>query len=311
MLESFLNFNKDNILLYVSVPESDTDLFKTFESDKVKIISDESYAKNHFASHTDYGFGLGYVNQQICKLCFFEASLCENYLCIDADVIFIRDFYISDFMNGNTPYSVLVMDKELSTQREYQPFWDERQRYIKKIYEEVGLDDNRFRTCHGMQCLNSTVLSSLRHDFMEPKNIGYKNLIEISPFEFSWYNAWLQKSKVIEIIEVEPFFKTFHNKTQYVFSQLQMIRKSDLARAYVGIVLNSNWAKKYDYKNPGLLCKIFHKVLKPLFLKSLDLKAFDYKSLFGRRLWIRIKSDLIKNLISCGEKLKTVKILLS
>lgn len=267
LLKSFGEFNKDNILMYVSVPECELDLFKSFEDVNVKIITDESYAKKHFATKTKHGFALGYVNQQICKLSFFEADLCENYLCIDSDATFIRNFYVSDFMRDeNTPYSVLVMDKDLAVEKEYQGFWDIRNDLVQKIFDYVGLDDKRLRTCHGMQCLSSKVLKSLKDDFMQIRNLEYKDLIEISPFEFSWYNAWLQKSKIIDVVAVEPFFKTFHIKIEYNFSRLRLIDKNDLARSYVGVVLNSNWSKKTieDYRAPNWFHKKLYKWINKL-----------------------------------------------
>lgn len=262
MLKSFDEFNKDNIWMYVSVPQIELDLFKDFEGENLKIITDESFAEGHFATKTRHGFGLGYVNQEICKLCFFETGVCENYLCIDSDATFIRDFYVKDFMRDEkTPYSVLVMDKDLAVEKDYQGYWDVRAELIQKIFDYVGLDDKRLRTCHNMQCFNSSVLKSLKEDFMQIRNLEYRDLIEISPFEFSWYNAWLQKSKIIEVVAVEPFFKVYHTRLEYNFSRLRLISKKDLARSYVGIVLNSNWNKKSlsGYQKPNWFHRKFYK----------------------------------------------------
>lgn len=264
LLESFNKFNKENINLYVSVTEAEIEQFLQFQSDTVKVISDESYAKPYLATQTRYGFSVGYVNQEICKLCFWEAGFCENYLCLDSDSFFIRDFYISDFMaNENTPYSVLVMDKDLSTEKYYKDWWDGRQKEIRKIYGYVGLNDKRYRTCHNTQVFSIKVLQSLKNDFMKSKNLDYKDLIEISPFEFTWYNVWLQKSEMIDIIAVEPFFKMFHVRIEYILHRIKMITKDDLARAYVGVILNSNWEKHppVDYENPTYLHKKFYKWL--------------------------------------------------
>jgi len=269
MLNSFKKYNRDKVLLYISVPQLELDLFMPLKDENIEIMTDESYAEKYFATNTRYGFGISYVNQEICKLCFWEAGFCENYLCIDSDVTFIRDFYISDFMRDEkTPYSVLVMDKDLSVEKRYQSFWSERQECIIKIFEMVGLNDNRYRTCHGMQCLNKVVLKSLKEDYMQPKGLAYKDLIDIAPLEFTWYNAWLQKSKVIDIVEVEPFFKTFHNNFEYIYSKLQLIETQDLARAYVGIILNSNWAEQINYEKPNLMYKIFYKIISKLLIKN-------------------------------------------
>lgn len=257
-LKSFNEFNKDNIKLYVSMPELDYNLFKQFESENVILITDESYGKNYFVNQND-GLSVGYINQEICKLSFFETSLAQNYLCVDSDCQFIRDFYTDDFMaDDNTPYTVLVQDKDLLVEKHYQSYGDTREQFIEKIYKTVGLEDRRYRTCHGMQVLNSKVLKSLKEDFMKKNNYSYYDLLKIAPFEFTWYNAWFQKCGLVKEMAVEPFFKTFHMRIDYVFSRLKLLKIRDLKRRYVGIVLNGNWKKPAkEYIKPN----IFHKWL--------------------------------------------------
>ena len=263
--KSFHEHNVDKISLYISVPEQDLELFKEFEiNDNVFLISDESYAVEYMIKEKINNFSIGYFNQEICKLSFWETNLVENYLCIDSDVIFIRDFYVSDFMHDeNTPYIVLVMDKDLSIEKHYQGFWKERQEKIKRIYDEIGLKDKRLRTCHGNTILNSRVLNSLKKDFMYNRNYTYKDLVAISPFEFTWYNAWFQRCKLVDEYAVEPFFKTFHTRIEYIFSKLKLIKLQDYSNAYVGLILNSNWDKpECEYKNPNFINKIIYKIIK-------------------------------------------------
>jgi hypothetical protein len=267
MLNFFNRHNVENIPLYISVPENELKMFEKLQNNNIKIITDESYAGSYFASSTKHGFSIGYFNQEVCKLSFWETDLCENYLCIDSDLIFIRDFYISDFMyNKTTPYTVLVMDKDLSIEKHYHNYWTRRQEYIKKIYKYIELVDERYRTCHGMQVMNVKVLKTLKNDFMKSKGLDYKDLIEISPYEFTWYNVWFQKSKIVDEYAVEPFFKTFHMRIEYIISRIKLINRSDLAKAYVGIILNSNWEKTspFEYKNPSWWSKEAYKILKKL-----------------------------------------------
>ena len=247
MLKSFIKYNKDNIKLIISVPNDEIEMFKAYETENIEVISDESYAGDYLIKDKlpDHGLSVGYVNQEICKLCFWESNLCENYFCIDSDVEFIRDFYIADFMaDENTPYTVLVQDKDLAIEKHYQDFWDGRQNFIQKIYNEVGLVDKRLRTCHGMQILNCKVLQSLKNDFMREKNYNYADLLNISPFEFSWYNAWFQKCKLVEEYAIEPLVKIFHMREDYEYYQMKNISNIDIKRSYIGIVFNSNWRKE-------------------------------------------------------------------
>ena len=268
LVDSYNTYNADNIDLYLSVPESNFNLFKQFEKyPNIKVITDESYAKNYLVDYMMWNMSSGYINQQICKLAFSETSFCENYLCLDSDVQFIRNFYIADFMyNENTPYTVLVMDKELASESFYKNFWKFRSENIKKIYDFVGLNDKRYRSSHGMVIINSKVMKSFKEDFMQPRNLTYKNLMEIAPLEFTWYNVWFQKCKLVEEVTVEPFFKTFHSRLEYLMSRFKNNKLENFTRSYVGIVLNGNWKKKeIKYKNPSLFNKLVYYILKNFF----------------------------------------------
>ncbi|MDL2272294.1 DUF6492 family protein [Desulfovibrio sp. OttesenSCG-928-I05] len=246
MLESFHRFNFDNILMWLSVPEHEIQLFADCACDTVRLISDESYAGSYLSDKKLHGLSVGYINQQICKLAFWETGNSPNYLCVDSDSLFIRDFFVRDFMaDEETPYTVLFMDKDLSVQKYYQEMWNTRQAAVKSIYSAVGLeDDTRLRTCHGAQVLNAEVLSSLKNVFMKNNSLNYVDLMNICPLEFTWYNAWFQKCGLIKELAVEPFLKMFHMAEEYTIAQAQSLTASDFARAYVGIIMNSNWAKK-------------------------------------------------------------------
>lgn len=266
LLASFEKFNKDNIKFFVSVPEADFELFKEFDGGNVKLITDESFAGQYFETEKYSRYSIGYINQEICKLAFFEAGYAENYLCLDSDVQFIRDFYIKDFMaDSKTPYTVLVMEKELFCEKFYRRFTAKRKEWIEKIFMAVGLEDRRFRTCQGMQVINSKVMKSLKNDFMAPKDLSYKDLIKISPLEFTWYNAWFQKCGLVPEMAVEPFFKTFHSRVDYHFARFRNIKFENYKKEYVGIILNGNWKRPVErYKNPNFFHKFVYFILKKL-----------------------------------------------
>jgi hypothetical protein len=267
LYKSLLYHNKDNIPFIISVPENINDVFRNRFPD-VRVISDESYAGKYFSTEEFWGLSKGYINQEICKLSFWETGIALNYLFVDSDAYFIKDFYFKDFMaDKETPYSVLVMDKDLNLQPYYQEFGTYRRSQIKKIFDYVGVEDKRQLTCHGMTVLNELVLRDLKNNLLQKQKMTYLDLVKISPYEYTWYNAWLQKSKVIDIIGVEPFFKTFHTRIEYLISRLLLITEEDLAREYVGIVLNSNWSPIKTpkvYRNPGFFCKVFNKCIRAL-----------------------------------------------
>lgn len=242
LLESIKKHNCDNIPVCISVPASDFDLFATtIDTSCVQLITDESIT-DQLVSEKVSGISPGYINQEIVKLTFWKMNLCENYFCLDADCYFIRDFGYHDFMyDENTPYSVLIEDKELCVDPDYRYHWDTRYEKLVAIKKAIGYQDDRLITCHGFTIFSCKVLRSFEEKFLIPNKYTISDILEISPYEFSWYNFWLQKEKDIKIVPIEPLFKVFHYKKQYLESKEKGVTESDISRAYLGIVLNSNW----------------------------------------------------------------------
>ena len=242
LIPSFNKYNSDNIPLFIVVPETDIEVFQQFLNSNIEILSEELF-KDKLTSDSIFGLKPGYINQEIIKLAFWELNLCENYFCLDSDGEFIRDFFLTDFMfNDTTPYSILFEDNELKVEPEYyKSYWVPREEKIRKIQELVGLTDKRMLTCHGMAILSSKVLASFKSDFMDNKNLSYVDVIKLSPYEFSWYNMWLQKSKAIPIEIREPLFKMFHHENQLKDYLRRLVAIQDIARGYIGITINSNW----------------------------------------------------------------------
>jgi Family of unknown function (DUF6492) len=245
LILSYEKYNRDNITLYIVVPKSDYEHFKKYISDKIFLLNDESITNCLVSDYSVRGIRPGYVNQEIIKIAFWEKKLAENYLCLDSDGEFIRDFFVSDFMyDEKTPYTILVEDNELAVDPEYyKEHWVERKKLIMKIQKEVGLDDRRMLTCHGLAVLSSLVLESLYNNYLLPSKQTYIDILKISPYEFSWYNMWLQKDKTIKIEIREPYFKVFHNKNQHLDYIRKGITKEDISRGYLGVVVNSNYSR--------------------------------------------------------------------
>ena len=248
LINSYQKHNVDNISLYIVVPEKDIDIFTKFKSDTVFILTEESISGKYLIHDNSIrGIRPGYINQEIIKLSFWELDLCENYLCLDSDGVFIRDFCISDFMyDDDTPYTILVEDHELKIEPEYySKYWVQREEYIRHIQERVGLDDDRMLTCHGFAIFSCEVLKSFKEKFMDSWRLSYSDVINSAPYEFSWYNMWLQKDETIPIKIKEPLFKYFHHKNQHIEYLKKGITLKDISRGYMGVVINSNYSREY------------------------------------------------------------------
>ncbi|MCF8526174.1 MAG: DUF6492 family protein [Candidatus Nanopelagicales bacterium] len=252
LVESFHEFNVDGLRLHVVVPHEDVELFAPLAGVTVDVIDESEFAP-HLVQEPVAGLRAGYINQEIVKLAFWELELTENYFCVDSDAVFIRQFTASDFMfDDRTPFTVLVEDKELAVEpRYYREYWTVREAAIRRIQQEVDYEDPVIRTCHGHQVFSSAVLRSLKTDFLDPRGWDYADALAVAPYEFSWYNMWLQKTHLIDIHGREPYAKVFHHEGHHLEYVLRGIRPKDIARGYLLLVMNSNYSRDLGIIDPG------------------------------------------------------------
>jgi len=245
LIETFRAHNVDDLILHCVVPRADVSMFDSLAGLTVQVHAEEDLVGQHLVSESIGGLRTGYANQEIVKMSFWETQLAENYFCVDSDAVFIRPFRRSDFMRDeHTPYSVLVEDNDLKADPTYfATHWPGREASIRAIMAEIGLDDPIMRTSHGHQVFSSRVWASFVADFLAPRGWTYRDAVEFSPYEFSWYAMWLQKTAVIPIHQREPLVKVFHTEEQHVMSLAQGVTEADLARGYLGVVVNSNYSR--------------------------------------------------------------------
>ena len=251
LLTSFAFHNADDLTLHCVVPQADIPDFSALATSRVLVHAEEELLGEHLVTAPVGELRPGYANQEIVKLAFWETGLAENYFSIDSDAVLLRDFHASDFMRDDeTPYSVLVEDNDLKTEPGYyRRHWVGREAAIRRIMKEVGLTDPIMRTSHGHQILSSVVLRSFREDFLAPRGWSYADALNVSPYEFSWYAMWLQKAAPITIYQREPLVKVFHDEEQHLASIMMGIREADIARGYLGLVVNSNFSREMGIVN--------------------------------------------------------------
>ena len=252
LVATFHEFNTDRLIMHVVVPRVDLAAFDAFACSTLLVHAEEDVASSHLVTESIHGLSAGYINQEIVKLSFWESGLAANYFCVDSDAIFLRPFGRADFMRDNkTPYSVLVQDNEVKVEpRYFHEHWQGREQAIRTIMDTVGLDDPIIRTCHGHQVFSAAVLESFKDDFLAPRNWTYADALRVAPYEFSWYCMWLQKSRVIPIHAIEPLVKVFHNEDEHLAYILLGVTPVDLARAYVAVVVNSNYSRQLGMVTP-------------------------------------------------------------
>ena len=95
------------------------------------------------------------------------------------------------------------------------------------------------------------MLRSLKEEFLAPRGWTYADALAVSPYEFSWYAMWLQKTQVIPIHQREPLVKVFHTEDQYLEYVLRGITNGDVARGYLAVVVNSNFSRDAGFRDLG------------------------------------------------------------
>jgi hypothetical protein len=245
LLDSLDRYNSDSIPVYLVVPQADASAFQEIAPSSAEILHEE-VLREHLVKEPFGGMTTGYINQQIVKLAFWELGLAENYLVLDSDVEMIRPFVRSEFLAPDgLPYSVLTQDKDMLADPHYfNEQWRTREEWINSIAQELGYEGPwPVRTCHANTVFNSGVLRSIQEQVLHPRGWDYTDLLRTAPYEFSWYNIWLQVSETIPVRSCEPWIKTFHSESEHLAFLAGPARLEDVSRAYAGISVQSNFAR--------------------------------------------------------------------
>jgi hypothetical protein len=244
---SIEKFNKDNLPFYISVPKNDIKLFKSKLPSFVNIIDDKEIWPVEYQQN--------WVTQQVVKSSFWKLNICENFILLDSDVYFIKDFYLLDFMfDENTPYTVMHEQKELHTwvaTSKYNdlPFdcrisFKEDRSKIQKIFGRGG---RVYDFGPGPSIWNCEVWRTLDEEYCKSNNLTFAKLIEYCPSEFTWYGEWLVYRQNFKLWPIEPIFKSFHYGQQYIEYKQYGITEEQISQHYLGIGLQSNWGAPLKY----------------------------------------------------------------
>ena len=246
LFDSIQKYNKDKIPLYISVPKEDVQLFKNIlGTSGYELITDEALLGENLAQ--------SWKTQQIFKMVFWKAIPTENYVVIDSDSYFIRDFYLKDFLvnyktplDDAVPYTVMHEQKDLfQWTAKYQDVlgWDPQISFaecrtpIQELFDRKG----RLYDFGPVPVVwSSKVWKSLEEEYIKPNNLTFEGLINTISSEFTWYGEWLLIKKPIELWPIEPMFKVFHYKLEYEQLKAQGYTENHWAKNYLGLVMQSS-----------------------------------------------------------------------
>jgi hypothetical protein len=259
MAESIERFNADNIPLYVCVPSTDLNNFQQCFGDiPAYFLTDEQILSKTCDIYgplpRDFSTDLF---QQLIKLEFWRMGLCENYLWIDSDSYFIKTFHRENFFHDeSTPYTVQHLAQDLlgfaartKNKKITRDFENMAIKFQKLFHRSGPLYD------FGCSPLlwSCKVLKSLAEDYLKPGNKTIFTLLQEYPCEMQLYGEYLLFSKKIPLVPIDPLFKVYHYAKQFFEAQMQGESEFSLAKQYLGVVMQSYWAKLPEQKKPPLV----------------------------------------------------------
>jgi hypothetical protein len=243
LLDSISKHNRDRISVFISVPSHDVPAFQDLSRrfTDVSVLADDDFGIPK-VDREIWGFAPGYVTQQLVKLSVQRLSEARNYLILDSDTYFIRDFETKDFVaSDGTGLTVLAEDKDLLADPAYAPFAARRPIKIDLIADRLGVPTISRITCHNNTVFQDSVLHDF-HDWCRSEGLSLLDLMAIAPVEFTWYNFFLIKYCRERLVRIEPFIRMMHTRSEYRRLVAAGFSHDSLRKSYLGVCLNSGWA---------------------------------------------------------------------
>jgi hypothetical protein len=248
---SIQKYNADQIPFYASVPASDLELFRKEikNASEIHWLTDEEIVEVSPGGSIDRYQGMdGRLSQQIIKAEAWRKIGCKNYVCLDSDCEFTRDFLRSNFISDDAiPYTVMHQHKcflensfRLNKPKHHQDFLRES-KLLKDHFSRQG-PDYEFGP---MPCIwSSKVWVDLANKSLLTKKLNLWDAIELIPIEIRWYGEALLEHKSIALLPIESIMKAYLYHWQYKNTK---IKSKDLNNIYIGVVLQSNWQYELNF----------------------------------------------------------------
>jgi hypothetical protein len=266
LASSIADFNSDKISFFMSVPAQDLPLFqRELAGIDVQLMGDEEIVKANPAIEADELIGMpGGLSQQIVKSEFWRLCYAENYVCLDSDCYFLRDFGASDFLAPDgTPYTVMTESKELLYFADIaglKKIGPDRERDCRQIMSLFGRQGPLWDFGPVPVVWSAKVWRDLDEKYLKPKKMNFVEAIRQHPGELRWYGEALLAYQSIPLLPVEPLFRCYHYEEQYHFWRRAGETDELIARHYLGVCRQSNWDKDLDVKKRFRFSKLRRRI---------------------------------------------------
>lgn len=290
LFESIEKYNKDNIPFVLSVPKKDYSVFRSNFPKEVLIYTDEKILlKGGFdikkikkIKETKEN-STGWFVQQFIKLAFFNFKKCKNYITIDSDSYFIKNFYLKNFIdNDGIPYTIAEKQGFLLNDKyplnDALGLIDHKEVKLLDAFREImrclGGDINKNKSNYyisGYAVWSSKVLGALEKNIKEKHNWTFFEMIMRAPYEMQWYGQFIELSRIIPLKPINKVFYVIGTNEQY---KKMIIEAVDIYvdkefKDYLGVIFQSriiaaNGALRYKLPLRKLLKNRFKKIIKDL-----------------------------------------------
>jgi hypothetical protein len=257
LAESIRQFNADKIPFYVSVPQSELPLFREHLSGLgVELLADEDILRaSPRIDAAQVARMPGSVAQQVVKSEFWRMGLCEAFLCLDSDAVFIRPFNLADFMTPDgTPYTMLdeahdLLEDALRRKRERVVAAFNREADL--VQQLFGRSGRRYSFGPFPLVWHRAVWQSLDERYLQPRGMSFADAIAQAPIESRWYGEALLAYRAVPLLPCQALFKVYHYAWQFDQDRRHGMDIGQLARFYCGVIYQSAWEREMDWPREG------------------------------------------------------------
>ena len=245
LLSSIAKHNIERIPVYVSVNTGHRQAFlDKVGADGVELMEDRDIVESRFIDPWRY--------QQVIKSSFYRTGISKNAVVIDSDAIFIRDFTYDTFMyDEETPYTVMHESKDMLEHSALHGhdmssiFYQSAQRAIRNVIPNRGRQWD-FGPCPFIW--SSAVWERLNREYVAAQGLTLDHVLGhlesasgCPPSEYMLYGEYLWYTQHIPVIPIQPLFKVYHWKSQFLEDYHRGVRASHLSHNYWGVIVQSNW----------------------------------------------------------------------
>jgi len=225
----------------------------------------------------------GGLRQQVIKSEFWRLGISENYLVLDSDCIFIRDFDEGDFLvKDDIPYSVIHEGRDVLQATERFGPKKIRQHFLadrEPIKQALGRTGVTYDYGYAPFLWSRKVWESLDVHYLTPKSMNFLDAVLLCGSEFTWYGESLIHFRAIPIFPREQLFKHYHYEHQLWADQILGYKEKVLANDYLGVVYQSNWESWGDFgpsnkSVPSRLWRSIKRLIKKAWFKIKLLSGF-------------------------------------